>query len=95
MNEITKKNSSLFNFLILNENKPNKDVEKWALEKYEGNMLSAGTLPTLTGYQCCSCSMLYNIVNEYLGHHSNSSIESYCQSCRRITDLGMSKTAKY
>ena len=33
-----------------------KDVEKLALEKDGGNMMSKGTLPTLTSYQWCSCS---------------------------------------
>ena len=68
MNEITKKISSIFYYLILNENKPKKDVEIWALKKDEGNMLSAGTLTPLTSCQCCSCSMLYNIMNEYLNY---------------------------
>ena len=36
MNEITKKISSIFYYLILNENKPPKYVEKSALEKKRG-----------------------------------------------------------
>ena len=52
-----KNKKGLINFLLFDFKweRTQKDVEKLTLEKDEGNQLRAGTLPTLTSYQCCSC----------------------------------------